>query len=272
MFQFNIQSFQYNIETFQFLIEIDRFLNYNYRCTRVTEHIKYRRVYYMSVQRADKNQTTAKKDLIEKLNSYAVEINRYLQSKEQFLTAAVKFGSNMTGKDRRRLFGAGVKNYGFIEMAYDVARENPDFMPPHLNLENLQEGLRNFENMRQLVFELEQYLQAANNVMLLESDSHYRNSLRIYGSLQEQSRNRVEGAQPLFKALQTFFHRRKRGRGELTEKELLRDAKKLLHGKADGEIVIKNESPDVTGGKRKVIDNVRKGKTKIKETAEGSAD
>jgi hypothetical protein len=224
----------------------------------------------MSAQTAKKNQTASKKDRMDALNSDAAEINRYLQSKSRFLDDAEKLGSNLTGKERLRLFGAGVKNYGFIEMAYEVARENPDFMPPHLNLETLQEGLRDFENMRQLVFELEQYLQAANNVMLLESDSHYRNSLRIYGSLQEQSRNRVEGAQPLFKALQTFFHRRKRGRGELTEKELLRDAKKLLHGKADGEIVIKNESPDVTGGKRKVIDNVRKGKTKIKETAEGS--
>ena len=210
----------------------------------------------MGGRQAKKNQAVTKKDRMAVLNSHAVEINRYLESKRQFLIDAGKLGANLTGKERQRLFGAGVKNYGFIEKAYDVARENPDFMPPHLNIENLAEGLRDFENIRQLVFELEQYLQAASNVMILESDLHYHNALRIYGSLQEQARNRVHGAEPLFEALRTFFKRRKRNRDAPTEKQLEKDVKKLLHGKADGEIVIKNESPHVTGGVHKVVDNV----------------
>jgi hypothetical protein len=204
----------------------------------------------MSDQGAKKNQTAARKNRMEAVNSCAVELNRYLQSKRQFLSDAEKLGANLRGKERQQLFGAGVKNYGFIEKAYDIARENPAFMPPHFDVENLREGLRDFENLRQLFFELEQYLQAAGNIMLLESDAHYRNALRIYGSLQEQTRNRVPGAQPLFEALRIFFHRRKRNNGKPTEKELIRDAKKLLHGKANGEIVIKNESPQVKAGKK----------------------
>jgi hypothetical protein len=137
----------------------------------------------MNAQTAKKNQTASKKDHIDALNSDAAEINRYLQSKSRFLDAAEKLGSNLTGKEHQRLYGAGIKNYGFIEML-------------------------------------------------------------------------------------TMWQWRKRGRDKPTEKELIRDAGKLLHGKADGEIVIKNESPHVTIGKRKIIDSVRKGKTKIKETAE----
>ena len=95
--------------------------------------------------------------------------------------------------------------------------------------------------------------------MILESDLHYHNALRIYGSLREQARNRVHGAEPLFEALRTFFHRRKRQTDAPTEKQLEKDVKKLLHGKADGEIVIKNVSPHVSGGKHTVVDNVRKG-------------
>jgi hypothetical protein len=221
----------------------------------------------MSAQAAKKNPTIPKKDHMAGLNIYMVEIKNYLQGKRQFLTDAEKLGSSLTGKARQRLFGAGVKNYGFIEMAYDVASENPEFMPPHLNVENLRKSLMDFENTRQLVFELEQYLRSANNVMILESDVHYHNALRIYSSLREQTRSKVPGAQPLFDALRTFFHRRKRGEGKPTEKELLRDAKKLARGKADGEIIIKHESPQVLGGRREVIDNVRKGRAAIKETA-----
>ena len=230
----------------------------------------------MSARQAKKNQTVTKKDRMAALNSYAVEINRYLQSKRQFLVDAGRLAPNLTGKERQRLFGAGVKNYGFIEKAYDVARENPEFAPPHFNIENLAEGLRKFDNIRQLVFELEQYLQAAGNIMILESDVHYHNALRIYGSLKELARNRIHTAEPLFEALRTFFKRRKRKGGNAagapTEKQLEKDAKKLLHGKADGEIVIKNESPQVTRGKRTVVDNVRKGRSAFKGTVEESAE
>jgi hypothetical protein len=196
----------------------------------------------------------AKKDLMKELNSAAVEINGYLQSKRRFLLDADSAGANLTGRERQRLFGAGIKNYGFIEKAYDIAEENPGFMPPHFDTESLRESLRDFENMRQLVFELEQFLQAAANVTLQASDANYRNALRVYGSLREQTRNRVPGAEPLFEALRTFFHRRKRAVDGPTEKELKRDFEKLLHGKADGEIVVKNESPRASGGVRKVVD------------------
>jgi hypothetical protein len=53
--------------------------------------------------------------------------------------------------------------------------------------------------------------------------------------------------------------------------ELERDIKRLIHGKADGEIVIKNESPHISRGVHEVVDNVRIGKSAFKETIEESA-
>ena len=109
------------------------------------------------------------------------------------------------------------------------------------------------------------------NALLVHSDSAYRDALRIYSSLQEQARNRVDGAEPLFRALQTFFSRRRKPAGEEpTEMELERDIKRLIHGKSDGEIVIKNERPHMVGGVHEVIDNVHKDRTAFKETAQGS--
>ena len=108
--------------------------------------------------------------------------------------------------------------------------------------------------------------------MLLSSDSLYRDALRIYGALQEQSRNRVPGARPLFEALRRFFRPRSRHPkgGEPTMHELEMDFKRLIHGKADGEIIIENERPIITAGKRNIVDNVRKGKAVIKETEQAA--
>jgi hypothetical protein len=209
----------------------------------------------MGDRQGKEKQKLDKKERMKALNSDAVEINRYLQGKRRFLADAEKLGSSLTGKERLRLYGAGVKNYGFIERAYEIARENPGFMPPHLDVGYLRESLLDFENMSQLVVELRQYLRVAENVALLESDAHYRNALRIYGGLREQARNRVPGAAPLFEALRPFF-RRERKREEPAQKKLARDFKRLSHGKADGKIVIEHESPRESSGVREVVDEI----------------
>ena len=48
---------------------------------------------------------------------------------------------------------------------------------------------------------------------------------------------------------------------EPTQKQLERDAKRLLHGHADGRIVIENESPHLTEGVHEVIDDVHSGRS-----------
>jgi hypothetical protein len=182
-------------------------------------------------------------------------------------------GGALTSSDRRRLVGSGVRNNGFIDKAFDIAQEYPQFMPPNFEVASLVHNMTDLENLRQLLWTLQQFVQAVSNALLVQSDSCYRDALRIYGSLQEQARNRVDGAQPLFDALKNFFHKRRiNANDEPTEKQLERDIKALVHGKADGEIVIKNEKPELGGGLHEVIDHVHKGRTAFKGTVEEHVD
>jgi hypothetical protein len=180
--------------------------------------------------------------------------------------------NNLTDRDRQRLISAGVRNYGFIDKAFDIARDNPSFMPPNFNINDLNTNLRQLEDLRQLMLVLQQFLQLVQNAFMQKADFCYRDALRIYASLQEQTRNRVPGAEPLFEALRTFFRRRRRESDEPTEMELERDIKKLIHGKADGEIIIENETPHITGGFHKVVDSVHTGRSAFKESAEAAID
>jgi hypothetical protein len=50
--------------------------------------------------------------------------------------------------------------------------------------------------------------------------------------------------------------------------QIEREVKQLLHGKADGEIIVKNESPHLGGGLHEVIDHVHKGRSAFKGTIE----
>jgi len=140
------------------------------------------------------------------IRSLSTELEQKLQT---FLLAAGE-DANLTGAERRRLRSAGVRNYGFIDVAFDTARDNPEFMPVNFNVGALAARKCGLEDARQLVFVLEQLTQAASNVLLIRADGCYHDALRVYGSLHEQARSRVPGAEPLFEALRTFFSRRKR--------------------------------------------------------------
>ncbi len=183
--------------------------------------------------------------------------------------------NTLNGTQRLRLFGAGVRNYGFIEKSWDIVRDNPDFRPPLFNAAQMGENILEFDEYRQLYFLLEKFLAAVNEAMLIRSDVLFREALRVYGNLRELSRARVPGAEPLYRALLQFFRRRRTAEMvdvEPSIKQLEKDFNKLIHGHADGEIVIKNEKPHLVGGTRKVIDDVHKGRAAVKETAEAEID
>jgi hypothetical protein len=183
--------------------------------------------------------------------------------------------NNLSGKERQRLFGAGVRNFGFIEKAYDIARENPNFMPRNFNTLTMGYNIRDLEDARQLFWVLQQFSNAANELVLMSADECFRDALRVYGNLRELNRSKVPGADVLYHTLLSFFRRRRPHNSdgsEPTQKELERDFMKLIHGHADGDIEIVNEQPRFTGGVRKVVDNVHTGHEAIKETAEAEID
>jgi hypothetical protein len=213
-----------------------------------------------------------KKVSFEELDAQTVEIIRLLESKREFLDGAAGNTAALSGRERLRLYGAGVKNFGFIKTAYDIAETRPDFTPKYFEFENMREGLNNFENMRRLVFELRMFLEAAENIALLESDALYHYSLQVYGNLREMTRRRIPGANDLYAKLREYFKRPKRNSGEPTQKELERDFKKVLRGEASGEVMVANESPVLKAGKRKVVDRVNKGKRVAQMAGEESGE
>jgi hypothetical protein len=200
------------------------------------------------------------------------EISSIIERNMNWFIQADEISRRLTGRDRLRLISARSRNYGFIDKAFDIARDNPNFMPPNFDTAKLYENIRELEDLRQLMLLLQQFLQLVTSSFMQQADLCYRNALRIYNSLQEQTRAGVPGSGELFEALRDFFHRRRRHTDEPTEKELERDIKRLLHGTADGEIIIENVSPKVTGGVHRIVDNVHKGKTAYKETDEAVID
>ena len=176
-------------------------------------------------------------------------------------------GQALTTNERRRLRGSGVRRYGFIDKMSDIATDNPEFTPRYLDLADLKELIRRIEMLRDVDIVLRQAQRLNMDYLLTTGSEAYRLSLMYYNAVREAARMRVPGAQELFNVMKPFFAMSPVKHDEPTEAEVERHVRALMHGKAEGEIVIKNEADKVVKGNRTVIDDVHKpAKMKIKET------
>ena len=161
---------------------------------------------------------------------------------------------NLTGAQRKRLNSAGVRKSGFILNAWEIADTRPDFRPANFSIDRMTTTLADVERARQLLAAIDQLRRLVDDFLLVGNDALYRDALRVYANLQEQAGSRISGADELFRQLSEFFKAcgRRPNREEPTQKEVERDFKKLMHGTADGEMVIRHESPHMTGGVHEV--------------------
>jgi hypothetical protein len=183
------------------------------------------------------------------------------------------FSQHLRALDRMRLNGVGIKKLGFIERAYELALENGEFLPHYLTIERFGTDIQYFMDFRSLTDLVTQIREKLWNITIQSADIAYTDALEFYASVREAAKRRVDAAETLFNALSPFFksHGRRNANGEEveTEKQQIRDAKSLIHGKHDGKIVIENVRPKLTGGSRKIVDETFKDTAKFKNTVDG---
>ena len=167
--------------------------------------------------------------------------------------------SPLTHSERRSLQGAGVRRYGLIDKTMDYAEEFSSFAPAAFSLTDLVASKHSIEALRDIQVVATEINRIVSDGLLIYGNEAWDQTLLFYTSVREQARRNVPGARELFERLNLLF--RPRGREKkITEPEIERDVKALLHGKKDGKIVIENERPHLEGGKHIVVDETNKNK------------
>jgi hypothetical protein len=177
---------------------------------------------------------------------------------------------NLKPSQINRLVGVGFRNYGFIEKTFHIALEQPQFVPSLLDMEEYGKTIRDIEAKRSILEELQQLERDVRISVRVSGDSAFNQALMFYGNVREMARRHVSDAISLFETLRRYFTHRRTVSAEVpTDAEIERDVKALLKGTKDGEIIIKNERPTTSGGKRTIVDEVHKGKIAVKKVSGG---
>jgi hypothetical protein len=165
-----------------------------------------------------------------------------------------EYAANLRSLDRRRLNGIGNKTMGFVENAYDFAMENPFFLPQFLTAERFTRDYDYFKSVRALLELTDQIRELMWNITLQAADVAFTDALDFYDAVQSAGKRRVDGAETVYRKLEPFFKRSRSETEEPTKMQQEKDAKALINGKHDGEIIIRNVKPKLVAGEHEVIE------------------
>ena len=181
-----------------------------------------------------------------------------------------KANFDLSNIQRRRLISSGIRNYGFLDKASDLAAQHLNLLPPKFDHDRFKDMIRDLEFIRDLLSIIRGFDRAVSNALLVYGDDLFRMSLRFYNSVRELARTGDAEAVAVFNMLRPFFNRsRRKNADEPTDTEVERDMRALLHGSKEGRIVVENEKPHLAGGKHVVSDETHKDKSAFKEKIQG---
>jgi hypothetical protein len=180
--------------------------------------------------------------------------------------------ANLRSQDRQRHNGVGLKRQGFVDAAFRLSSKFPQYFPHWLNTAKFKKDIELFNAVKSLIDVCRSLEEKAWNINIEASDMIYTNSLEYYSQVKDAAERRIDAAEAIYEELNGFFkNMRPHGtEDQPTEKEIKRDEDALMHGRKDGELIIRNVRPKTTGGRREVIDETFRDRASFKDTDEGS--
>ena len=111
----------------------------------------------------------------------------------------------MTAKQRRTILKMGPKTINFVEKAYDFAKQNPNLVPPYLDMSNFENDFKSAHGLWTLTNKLGQLYHNACDTEMLAGSEAYQAALVYYNSVKKAAEQNIPGAKPVHKDLKVRF-------------------------------------------------------------------
>ena len=149
---------------------------------------------------------------------------------------------------------------GFVHNVFRYVSTSSEFNPAGFDHEYYNELMMQLDLTAQTTTHLGSAVRQLRDISIVTGDVLYGMALLWYRNIQVLAQRRVPGAEAIYRELRTHFRNRRPLVADhpITQKQILRDAKALLHGKKDGEIVIEGHAKHTVAAEKSVTDDVHK--------------
>lgn len=138
---------------------------------------------------------------IELKNDEIKEISHLIEQ----LFQRMPFLINLTPEERINLPKMADKSVAFVEKALEFAENNPQLVPPYVNVDELRKDFQLSENLRPLLNQARQLVEKLDDTVLAVGSEAYVAALAFYNSAKYAAKSNVPGSDTVIEELSKRF-------------------------------------------------------------------
>jgi hypothetical protein len=127
--------------------------------------------------------------------------------------------TSLTPAERRTMAKMGEKTLSFVEKAHEFALQNPNIVPPFLDMAAFDTDFADAHNLWTVLLASQQIHENLDDTTMVAGSEAYQAALIFYNSVKMASRQDIPGAKAVYEELKKRFPHGKRKRPGETDAE-----------------------------------------------------
>jgi hypothetical protein len=115
--------------------------------------------------------------------------------------------SALTPGERHDMAKMGRKTFSFVEKAYENAKQNPQFCPPYLNMDDFNSDFSDSHGLWTLLNTVQQLTDGLDDTQMSAGSEAFQAALIFYSSVHTAAAQDVSGAKAIYEDLRSRFPR-----------------------------------------------------------------
>jgi hypothetical protein len=124
---------------------------------------------------------------------------------EETITLLSPYLIALTPEDMKEMPKMGEKTVGFVDKAYDYAKQNPELVPPYLKMADFTADYADAHNLRIIHSMITQLEQGIDGIEIAAGSEAYQTALVFYHSAKTAASQNIPGANAIYEELKKRF-------------------------------------------------------------------
>ncbi|MDR1112158.1 MAG: hypothetical protein LBL18_00125 [Bacteroidales bacterium] len=134
-------------------------------------------------------------------------------------TLLAPYAIALTPAERRSMAKMGEKTLSFVEKSHEFAAQNPNFVPPYLNMADFDIDFADAHNLWSVLLASQQLHENLDDTTMAAGSEAYQAALVFYNSVKTAARQDIPGAKAVYEELGKRFPGGKRKSAGETDSE-----------------------------------------------------
>jgi hypothetical protein len=145
------------------------------------------------------------------LQSIPVDVVTQVHTKLNEIKTLLKpYAITLTPVERREILKMGNKSLAFVEKAYEFAVENPEFVPPFLNMQEFKLDFDDARGLWTVSNDALQVYEMIDDTTMIAGSESYSAALVFYNSVKVAAEKDIAGAKAIYAELKKRYPGKKR--------------------------------------------------------------